>query len=350
MLIFLYQRVLKPILFKFHPEDVHQAFVWLGEVICRPRIVRRLLGLFYGIPKSAAQAKVDGITYPSVLGLAAGFDYNGKLAPVLGYMGFGFEEVGSVTARPCEGNPKPRLTRLIRSQSILVYKGLRNDGVDRVIERLKCADLLPGFVLGISIAKTNDAQCATLEGGVADYTYSLKRLVEEDVGDFYTINVSCPNVHGGEDFAEPTRLRPLLESLRQVKHNRPMYLKLPINKTWDEFKPLVEMAREFGLNGVVIGNLNKDYDSLEFQEERPSEFRGGLSGRPCHLLSTELIRKTRELYPDNFTIIGCGGLLSVQDAQEKIDAGANLLQCITGMIFNGPHLMSEVAKHISLRP
>lgn len=344
---FLYKMILRPILFKFHPEDVHQAFVTFGVTLFRPRFMRRILQLFYGLPCGTKPVIVDGLTFPSPFGLAAGFDYNGKLAHVLYYMGYGFEEVGSVTARNCPGNPKPRLTRLIQSKSILVYKGLRNDGVEKVITRLKEADIPERFVLGISIAKTNDAQCATLEGGIEDYTYGLRRLVEEDMGDFYTINVSCPNVHGGEDFAEPTRLRPLLESLVTIKHNRPMYLKLPINKTWEEFVPLVEMAKEYGLHGVVIGNLNKNYDDLTDQSERPKEFRGGLSGEPCAKLSNELIRKTRALYPKDFTIIGCGGVLSVADAQEKIDAGANLVQGISGMIFTGPHLMRDIAKNLS---
>jgi dihydroorotate dehydrogenase len=347
VMIFLYQRVLKPFLFFFSPELVHQAFVWAGVNLCRSLWIKKTLAIFYGIPQETKLFVVDGITYPARIGLAAGFDYNGKLAPVLLYMGFGFEEVGSVTARPCEGNPRPRLTRLIRSKSILVYKGLRNDGVHAVAQRLKSFQLPQKYVLGISIAKTNDALCATMEGGIEDYVTSLRYLVKENLGAFYTINVSCPNVHGGEDFAFPERLRPLLARLKEVAHQRPMYVKLPINKTWDEFLPLLKIIKELGYHGVVIGNLNKNYDDLQIQAERPETFRGGLSGLPCRNLSTELIRKTRESFQKDFTIIGCGGILTADDAQEKIEAGADLVQLVTGMIFNGPHLMRQISKKLN---
>jgi dihydroorotate dehydrogenase len=347
LMVFLYQKILKPILFLFSPEVVHKAFVWLGEKLFKPLWVRKCLGYFYGIPKDTKPHTIDGIQYASRVGLAAGFDYNGKLAHVLPYMGFGFEEVGSVTARPCEGNPRPRLTRLIQSRSILVYKGLRNDGVEAVSRRLKKIKLKSDYILGISIAKTNDALCATMEGGIDDYASSLRYLVKENLGAFYTINVSCPNVHGGEDFAVVERLRPLLEKLKEIPHNKPMYVKLPINKTWDEFSQLLDLIKELGYNGVVIGNLNKDYDDLKIQSERPDTFRGGLSGLPCQKLSTELIRKTRERFPNDFTIFGCGGILSAEDAIDKIHAGADLVQLITGMIYNGPHLMGQISQKLN---
>lgn len=339
---FIYQKCAKPILFLFSPESMHSLFVWLGENIASWRLVNWPLSLIYGHQEKAPLLTVDGITYRGPVSLAAGFDYNGKLSDVLFYMGFAGEEVGSVTARSCEGNVPPRLTRLIKSRSILVYKGLRNDGVDQVIKRLKKKKIHPDYVLGISIAKTNDYLSVEEEDGISDYCYSLRRLVEEKMGDFYTINVSCPNVHGGEDFASPERLEHLLSALKEIDHQRPMYVKLPINKSWDEFKELLQVVKKYHFNGVVIGNLNKNYDDVPVPEERPLKYRGGLSGAPCKNLSNELIKKTRELYPENFTIIGLGGILSPEDAIEKIKLGANLVQLITGMIFNGPHLMKEI--------
>lgn len=341
---FLYRRILKPILFRFDPEDVHDAFVTLGEVLGRYAVLRGLVRMAYGYRRSDAAVTVDGIRYPTPVVLGAGFDYNGRLTRILPSVGFGGVEVGSVTARPTEGNPKPRLTRLVRSSSLLVNKGLRNDGVERFIERMRGTPREPGFVLGVSIARTNDREAADLGGGIEDYFTSLRRLVEAGVGDFYTINISCPNVFGGESFAEPGRLRLLLTRLAEVEHDRPTYVKMPIDLPWEQFRELLEVIDGFGVRGVVIGNLNKKYDELDFPEEAPAEYRGGLSGKPCFLRSNELIRRTRDEYGDRFTIVGCGGILSPEDAMVKLRAGADMVQLISGMIFEGPHLMKGIAR------
>ena len=154
----LYKHVLKPILFLFDPENVHDFFIWTGELLGRFWLTRHLVSFAYGYrvsKKSKDISKtVDGINYRTSILLSAGFDYNGRLTKILPYIGFGGEEVGSVTARPCEGNPKPRLTRLPKSKSIIVNKGLRNEGVDKIITRIK--DEHQKFVIGISIARTND--------------------------------------------------------------------------------------------------------------------------------------------------------------------------------------------------
>jgi dihydroorotate dehydrogenase len=274
--------------------------------------------------------------------LAAGFDYNAQLAPVLWDIGFAGQEVGSVTAQKCIGNPPPNLKRLIRSQSIQVFKGLKNDGVEEIIKRIKKMDVPSSFVLGVSIAKTNNEECANEDEAIKDYVYSYNRLNEEGVGHFYTINISCPNAFGGEDFAKPEPLRKLLIALKKLASTKPLYFKMPINKSWEDFKELLDLLEQYKVHGVVIGNLNKDYKSIDFQEELPtSEFRGGLSGKPCQKLSNDLIRKTRAAFPA-MTIMGCGGVLTVEDAKDKLEAGANLVQMISGMIFNGPHVVNDI--------
>lgn len=349
MIKVLYKRALKPLLFKTDPEFIHDAFVKMGEGIGHTKLGRGLISSMYGYKGPDISKTVDGITYKSPVSLAAGFDYNGQLAHVLDCLSFGGEEIGSVTARPCEGNPKPRLKRMVKSQSLVVWKGLKNQGVDRIIERLKSVNKPEGFIWGISIAKTNDPEASTSEGGVNDYYYSLKRLVEENMGDFYTINISCPNIHGGEDFAEPSQLRRLFEKLSTVKHDKPIYAKMPINTEWEEFNDLLMVLDEFGVHGVVIGNLNKNYSDADLPEEAPEEYRGGLSGKPCIEHSNTLIRKTRQQWGNRFTIIGCGGILSADDAMKKLDAGADLLQLITGMIFEGPHLMKDICSAYAKR-
>lgn len=354
MLRLLYKRLLKPILFLFDPEWVHDVFVSLGAFMGKGPARRAIIGAMYGYKGSDAMVTVDGITYRSPVMLAAGFDYNGRLATILDRLAFGGDEIGSVTARACEGNEKPRLRRMVRSKALIVYKGLRNEGVETIMKRLKAMRKPEGFVWGISIAKTNDAESASPEAGIEDYATSYRRLMQEGVGDFYTINISCPNVHGGENFAEPTRLNGLMAQLARERERanaagypaakRPLYAKMPINLDWAEFNELLKVLDSYGVNGVVIGNLNKVYTDAEFQDEAPSTYRGGLSGKPCSTLSTELIGRTRSSWGKRFTIIGCGGVMNAEDAIEKFEAGADLLQLISGMIFEGPHLMSDICK------
>ena len=339
----LYHYILKPILFSFDPEVVHDFFTKMGVFMGKYALTRGIVRLVYGYHGPDISKTVDGIHYRTPFLLSAGFDYNGQLTDILPCIGMGGEEVGSITARCCEGNSKPRLTRLPQSESILVNKGLRNDGVDTVIARLKASHARSrGFVVGVSIARTNDEDSVPIQAGIEDYVYSFKRLNEEYSGDYYTINISCPNAFGGESFTSPELLERLLTALKAVPCTKPVYVKMPINIPWDRFEALLHILDVHGIHGVVIGNLNKDYESLTFREEAPVVYKGGLSGKPCTHLSTDLIYKTREVFGKRFTIIGVGGVMSSETAQEKFDAGADLIQLISGMIFKGPGLIKTL--------
>jgi len=348
----MYKHILKPILFRFDPEDVHDFFISVGEFLGRFRLTRWKTSILYNYRGKDISKTVDSIKYRTPILLSAGFDYNGRLTNILPCIGFGGEEVGSVTARPCDGNPKPRLTRLPKSKSIIVNKGLRNEGVDKIIARLKRHDSRfmnheSKFVIGVSIARTNDEQSAqSIQAGIDDYVYSFKRLNEEGVGDYYTINISCPNAFGGETFAKPELLSQLLPALKAIPCSKPVYVKMPINIPWNQFSEILKIIDRNGLQGVVIGNLNKDYDSLDVRDEAPKEYVGGLSGKPCTHPSTDLILKTKEVYGDRFTIIGVGGIMSTATAHEKFYAGADLIQLITGMIYEGPGLIKKIARSL----
>lgn len=344
MLPFLYQRILKPGLFQFDPERVHDGFVSLGGTLGRWSPTRKLIAGMYGYRGPDASVTVDGLEYRTPVVLAAGFDYNGRLLQILPAVGFGGVEVGSVTALPTPGNEPPRMRRLVRSRSIVVNKGLMNEGVEVVARRLASTETPRDFVVGVSLARSNRKEVVGQEAGIEDYAASLEHLVREGIGDFFTVNISCPNVHGGESFADPKRLDALLARLGRVEHDRPVYAKMPINPGWDEFRRITDVIETHGLHGLVIGNLNKDYDSLLHRDEAPDNYRGGLSGLPCRERSTELVARTREAYGERFTLIGCGGILSAEDALDKFRAGADLVQLISGMIFTGPHLMGEIAR------
>lgn len=286
---------------------------------------------------------VDGLTYRTPVMLAAGFDYNARLVNILPALGLGGVEVGSVTARPCAGNPKPRLTRLPHSRSIVVNKGLKNDGVEVVAARLAKYKSRADFIVGVSIARTNDELSKTVEAGVADYLFSLKTLVAAGVGDYYTINISCPNAFEGETFTKPELLDLLLKELKTVVHRKPMYVKMPINLTWAEFEPLLQIIIKHRFNGVIIGNLTKNYADLADQNERPAAYGGGLSGAPCRARAEELVKQTAAAYGDKLTVIGCGGIFSAADALNYFDRGAQLIQLITGLIYEGPGLIKKLA-------
>lgn len=340
---FLYRHALKPILFKISPDTVHDVFIRAGEIAGNSAPSRKLFSLFYDYQGPDISKTVDGLTYRTPILLSAGFDADGRLTRILPSLSFGGEEIGSVTAHRSEGNQLPRMTRLIRNKSLVVYKGLRNHGVDALIDKLKRTPRIPGFVLGISIARTNEQATSTdTEAGIRDYVESFSKLNAAGLGDYYTINISCPNSYTGETFTDPALLAQLLPRLRAISCDKPVYLKMPINVPWEQFSEMLRIADRNAIQGVIIGNLNKNYGDLTHPQDAPKEFRGGLSGLPTFKLSNELIRKTRALYGTRFTIIGTGGIFTPDDAMAKFAAGADLIQLVSGMIFEGPGLMRKI--------
>jgi len=344
-------RALKPLIYKTDPEMAHEVMLWAGELCGHTALTRACIGAFYRYRGRDIGKTVDGIKYEIPILLSAGFDPNGRLTKALRDMSFGGEEVGSTTAYPCKGNPPPRMVRLPKNESIIVYKGLRNKGVDALIKKLQRTKRVPGYVLGISIALTNyrAESCATIEGAIEDFALSFKKLNEAGVGDYYTLNISCPNTQGGveEMLQKPENLEKLLKRIKGIPSKKPLYLKMPINLPWEEFEKLCDVAERNGVNGLIIGNLNKKYDDLEIRSEAPAAFRGGLSGKPCFELSNALLRKTREKYGKRFTLIGVGGILSPEDALEKFRAGADLIMLISGMIFYSPSLMKHACERLA---
>lgn len=345
----LYKKVIKPVLFRIDPEVVHKNILPLGRVAGATAPGRAALSTLYGYAHNDAEVVVDGVRYHTPVVLSAGFDPNGMLTQTLGSVGFGGEEVGSVTARPCTGNPPPNQVRLPHTKSLIVNKGLRNEGVVAVTKRLKKAKRIPGYAVGVSIARTNDTETCTLEGGIEDYATSFTHLIQEGVGDWYTINISCPNTHTGELFLDPDNLDLLLTTLDRSKTTRPVYLKMPISVGEARFRALADVGAKHNVQGLIIGNLQKNYDHIDSRDTRPATYSGGLSGAPCKRDADHLLTVARETYDDRFTLIGCGGVLTVEDAMEKFDRGAKLIHLITGMIFTGPSLMGDIAKAYAKR-
>lgn len=338
---FVYQKLIKPALFLSDPETVHNLLLKIGNALGKTTPTRILTKWLFHFQNPSLKQEINGLTFPNPVGLAAGFDKDAYLTDILDTVGFGFMQVGTVTNHPYKGNPKPRLFRLPKSKGIVVYFGLKNIGANKIINKLKQSQT-PHFIKSISIGYTNNKVNAKTKSAIEDYFLCLKKVIEADVGDFYTINISCPNTFGGEPFYTPTKIDQLLKKLYTLNIKKPLYLKMPINLKRTEFDNLLKVIIKYPVSGVVIGNLNKDRSDPTIIDSIPQEIKGSISGLPTKKLSNQLISKTYQKYGDKLTIIGVGGIFSAQDAYEKIKRGASLVQLITGMIYEGPQLIGDI--------
>ncbi len=340
---FLYRRFVKPVCFKFDAEDIHDLFINIGEKLGKSKISKSITSLFFNYKNPILKQKVLGINFSNPVGLAAGFDYDGRLTRIISKVGFGYSTIGSVTRGFYEGNKKPRLARLIKSKSIWVNKGLKNAGADKIISRIKNDDY--DIPVGVSIAKTNCDRTADELEGIRDYVSCLKLFNNSGIGDYYEINISCPNAFGGEPFTTPKKLDNLLKEIDKLKVKKPILLKMPVDLSINETKKLCDVAVKHKVDGLIFGNLTKNRNNplLDKREvSRLSEYKGAFSGLPTNELSNNLIKFAYKNYGNRFVIIGCGGVFSCFDAYKKIKLGASLVQLITGMIYNGPSIIGEI--------
>ncbi len=341
----IYTRIAKPILFSFTPDQAHSMTV-------------RFLALAGGVPGMARATRAfmvrrhpelevewNGMHFSSPVGLSAGMDKSGQVVPFMKAVGFGFSEVGSVTARPCKGNPRPWFYRLPKTQSLVVHAGLANHGVDVVIPRLErlARPVREEYPKILSIARTNDERASSDEAGLEDFIITAKKALASPAVQIIELNISCPNAFAGERFNEPKLFAELLGRVAALKPYKPVFIKMPIELSWAKTKALIEIADKSGIvTGLVYGNLKKDRSTVELKDELPETVAGGLSGAPTRKKSTELVFNTYKEYGDRFTIVGVGGILSPEDAYEKIKAGATFIEVITGIIMNGPQFVEEV--------
>ncbi len=338
-----YRHVAKPMLFRRHPDDVHRGLVRTARVVQKTPGVRRLPKL-WAYQSSRLEQDILGIHLKNPIGLSAGFDKNIELAPTIKAVGFGFMTGGSITANACQGNPKPWFHRLPHSKSLVVHAGLPNAGVDAVAQTIGIysPQLFETMPLAVSVAKTNSQDTVSDESAIADYCQSLRVLEMQGRSTWYEINISCPNTYGGEPFTSPARLDALLTAIDTLKLARPIMIKMPINKPWDELNELLHVITRHTVQGVAIGNLLHDRTGVDPRDELDPSVPGNLSGKPTKKISTDLIWKTYAAYGEKLVIIGIGGVFSAHDAYVKIRAGASLVALITGMIFEGPQLIGEI--------
>lgn len=350
---FLYKSVAKPLFFLFDAETMHNSMTYFGNTLGKFKLTQGITSMLFGFSHPANTKKIDGITFPNQIGLAAGFDYNGDLTQILPSVGFGFHTIGTVTYLPYEGNKKPRLGRFIASKGLLVNKGLKSLGATAIAKKLTGVKF--HIPTGISIASTNK-KFASDQEQILDilktFTIFEKSYVQHS---YYELNISCPNTFGGEPFTSPNRLYTLLVALKklqlQIKITKPIYIKMPIDQSKKETLAMLKVIDLFPIAGVIFGNLTKDKTNPALtatDAETWKTVKGNVSGKPTWQRSNELIALTRRNFGNRFTIIGTGGVFTGADAVEKIHQGADLLQLITGMIFEGPQTVGEMNLKLSI--
>jgi dihydroorotate dehydrogenase len=334
---FLYKTIAKPIFFQMDPETTHNLILMFGKFLGSNPITRVLTKLLFYYSNKSLKQTILGLHFKNPIGLAAGFDKDAELTKILPEVGFGFIEVGSITGLPCEGNPRPRLWRLKKSKGLVVYYGLKNEGCEKIAKSF--AQAKHKIPVGTSIAKTNCKETSTCQTGIDDYVKAYKEFTE--IGGYFTINISCPNTFGGEPFTNPEHLDKLLTEIDKIKTSKPIFLKISPDLNNEQIDKIIGVVEKHDIKGFVCTNITKNRNNAKILEKNlPKE--GGVSGRPLKDLSDKLISYVYTKTKGKYIIIGCGGIFTAEDAYKKIRLGASLLQLITGMIFEGPQVISEI--------
>jgi dihydroorotate dehydrogenase subfamily 2 len=341
----IYRAMVKKIFFLFDPELIHNVMVGYGSFLGRLSLAKKIIRFLLLIRNPHLEQTIAGTRFRNPVGLAAGFDYNANLTQILGSVGFGFQSIGTITNSPYGGNPPPMLGRLPKSQSLMVNKGFKNLGAQKIIEKLEGLDF--EIPLGISIGRTNSPKLKTQKQSVQDIIEAFKQFEASTIQNaYYELNISCPNIIHGRNitFYPPKNLDELLRALQTIGVKKPIFIKMPIEKNNDDFLSMLKVINKYKyITGVIIGNLQKNRNDPAFDPEEVKKWKvGNFSGKPCEERSNELIKLTYEHFGKRFVIIGCGGVFSAQDAYKKIKLGASLVQLITGMIYQGPTLISQI--------
>jgi dihydroorotate dehydrogenase subfamily 2 len=339
----LYKLFGKPVFFIFDPEWVHDNAMHMGEFFGKISIIKSITAYLFRYSNKFLSQKIEGIIFKNPVGLAAGYDYEAAFPFILPEIGFGFETIGTITRNPSEGNAKPRLGRLPKSKSLLVNKGFKNIGSEKVIKKLHHKKF--DFPVGISIGVTNNAEITTLSEAIEDILFTYKAFEHSRVKHaYYELNISCPNLKTKVTFYDAKGLKALLDAIAKLRLRSPVFIKMPIDHTNEEITAMLDVILKYSfVKGVIFGNLQKNRKDKAFVKEEITKMgKGNFSGKPTFQRSNELIQLAYKKCGKKIVIIGCGGIFSAEDAYTKIKLGASVVQLITGMIFVGPQLISQI--------
>ncbi len=337
----LYQRLIRPILFQLDPEQAHRLVFRLALAM---HSFWPLLAPALRYAGADLRTSLAGVEIANPVGLAAGFDKNGLLVSVLGELGFGFAEVGSVTARASAGNPRPRLFRLPADEALINRLGLNNDGADALAGRLRKSRF--SLPVGLNIAKTNDPSI-TGEAAVEDMLYTFRQVKDLPVS-YVTVNVSCPNTPEGIT-QESRAVSEVLSGMMSLNsRGLPVLVKLSPDSSAGFLEEIVECATRCGARGFVCGNTSTTRADLRTPPAVVSGAGpGGLSGRPLKPLALALCRQVARLKAPEQVIVGAGGISSGQDAYDFIRAGASAVQIYTALVYHGPALPRRINEELA---
>lgn len=351
---------LRPLLFCVSAEGAHHGAIGLGKLGQRlPFLTRRLYrsGLTEG-EAARLRTRVMGLDFASPVGLAAGADKNAELVPFWEQIGCGFCEVGSVSALPSQGNPKPRAFRLPADDALINRMGLNNHGAERVARRIAGMERPAGFPLGINIAKTHSPEIMG-QDAMDDFLAATATMMP--LADFVVLNVSCPNTAEGKTFEDPETLAALLERVRGERERQglevPVLVKLSPPPVGDDGEPridagalaeLMDLVFERGVSGIVATNTASDRAGLRSPTERVSAIgKGGLSGAPLARRALAMTRALRKAIDGRGALIGVGGIDSAEAAYARIRAGADLVEVYTGLVYQGPGLVRAIGRGLA---
>lgn len=349
MIGYLYQKILKPILFSFPADNIHHLFLKTGKLFGESKIARMITSKIFLYENRILTQNVLGYEFKNPIGLAAGYDYEAELIEILPSVSFGYQTIGTITNEAYEGNPKPMLGRLPKSKSLLVNKGFKNPGIDEILKRVKKKK--KAIPLGISIGTTNKAYQERSEM-VDDIISCFKKAIKSDYFDYFELNISCPNLINMQNienkFDSKEGLDLILGRINNLGINKPLFIKMHVEKSEEETLELCNIASRHSIvTGLIFSNLVKDRNNPEFDKEEISKAgKGNFSGKPTEKLTNNLISVVYKNFSERFLIIGCGGVFTGQDAYEKIKRGATLIQLITGMIYMGPQQIREINKEL----
>lgn len=333
----MYKLLVRPILFLFDPEKVHHLIFALVGLVGKIPLISSLIRKLYVIDDKRLEKEVFGLTFKNPVGLAAGFDKDATLFNELSDFGFGFIEIGTITPKPQDGNPKKRVFRLIEDSAIINRMGFNNGGVFKAAERLK---LNNGVLIGGNIGKN---KTTPNEVAVEDYKICFEALF--NYVDYFVVNVSSPNTPNLRALQDKEPLTKLLNVLKaeNSKHQnpKPILLKIAPDLTNAQLLDIINIVAVTKIDGVIATNTTISREGLQSKSKLET---GGLSGKPLTNRSTEVIRFLSEKSKKAFPIIGVGGIHSVADAMEKLEAGADLIQLYTGFIYEGPGLIKAINK------
>jgi dihydroorotate dehydrogenase len=328
-----YERFVRPFLFLLDPETAHHLAIDCLRIASRLDIAKRALNRFRPPNKPKTVFSLD---FPNPIGLAAGLDKNGMAIPAWAAIGFGFVEIGTVTARPQPGNPKPRIFRFPEQQALINRLGFNNDGADVIADRLiklRERGMWPANCrVGINIGKS---RMAPLEKATDDYLYSFRRL--SALGDYIAINVSSPNTPGLRELQSREQLSHLLGALRSENSAKPLLVKIAPDVQTGELDEIIAVCQDHQIAGIIATNTTLDHSAIPPVLDQ----QGGLSGSPLREKSTAFVRAIAA--KSNIPVVASGGIFDAASAREKIETGAQLIQLYTGLIYRGPGLLREIA-------